>query len=574
MTKPLPIGVSDYKVLIEDGYYYVDKTLLIKELLLVGGGVTLMPRPRRFGKTLNLSMLRYFFEKAESDTSYLFANTAIWQEPKYRALQGQSSVIFLTFKDVKENNWQAAYTKLVYVIAEEYKRHRPIVEAHSTLLDLDDLEVFNRLATKQGSETEVSQSLKHLTKLLAKITGKRPILLLDEYDAPIHAAFTYDYYDSMIVFMRGLLTAGLKDNEFLRLSAMTGIMRTAKEGIFSGLNNLTVYTVLDNNLSDKFGFTQEEVDLLLTEYSLIDHRETIRTWYNGYTMGTTKVYNPWSVLSCIRAQGVLKPYWANTSDNALIKKLIVRADATAKEDLEIFLQGNGLSEQTITEGVVLPQAFNDSKHLLSFLLFTGYLTTTEHIFRNNKHFYTLAVPNQELAELYEQLVCDAIFEPLVAKNVAMLLDGIITGDAPVVQTLLQEFIIKSCSFHDLPSNEVERSYHLFVLGLLVLLQDRYVVQSNRESGYGRYDIMLIPKNKSNVGIVIEFKKMPENHTTEKAAAVIQSALQQIRDKNYVQQLRDDGVTSRIFCYGIAIESKHVALEMETLPAQPLRRGSG
>jgi hypothetical protein len=281
MIKPLPTGVSDYKLLIEGGYYYVDKTRLIKELLQVGGAVALICRPRRFGKTLNLSMLRYFFEQSNTDTSNLFINSAIWADERFRALQGQYHVISLTFKDAKEATWEKNREKLVFVIAKEYLRHKATIEIHSTVIHADELAMFHRLGSKKGSDTEISESIKFLSELLYKVTKKQAILLLDEYDAPIHASFLHGYYNDMINFMSGLLTAALKDNENIERGALTGILRSAKEGIFSGLNNLNVFTILNDSFADKFGFMTPEVETFFAHQDIPFNEQSIKEWYDG-----------------------------------------------------------------------------------------------------------------------------------------------------------------------------------------------------------------------------------------------------------------------------------------------------
>ena len=285
MKKPLPIGISDYKTLIEDDYYYVDKTLFIKELLQVGGGVALICRPRRFGKTLNLSMLYYFFEKTAISNEHLFVDKAIWQDEKSRSLQGQFPVIFITFKDVKETTWEAAKKKIIELIAKEYKRHQEFIESHLALINRNDVEIFNSIVMGDGKDVHVSSSLHFLSSLLEQIANKRVILLLDEYDAPMHAAYVNGYYDQMIAFMQPFLSAGLKDNKHLSRAVLTGILRTAKEGVFSGLNNLNVCTLLHDSFADKFGFVSQEVDTLLLNQGIIHEAQVIKDWYNGYHAG-------------------------------------------------------------------------------------------------------------------------------------------------------------------------------------------------------------------------------------------------------------------------------------------------
>src|SRR5436190_12897537 len=305
----LPIGVDDYKKLIDNNKLYVDKTLLIKEFWQEDGEVVLVPRPRRFGKTLNLSMLKYFFEKTNQNTSDLFKNTNIWQDSECWAQQGQYPVIFLTFKDIKASSWESAYAEFAIIISEECKRLLPNIAIEK--MDTSDIDIFNRLKIKQASEEELTQSLRFLSRLLYEQTGKNVIVLIDEYDAPIIKAYLHNYYEKRIEFIDNLLSKVLKSNPVLQKGFLTGITRIAKEGIFSGLNHLSVYTILDTEYSDKFGFTQKEVDQLLQSYDLTDKKNEIKNWYDGYIFGNMNVYNPWSLLKCIKHNGDFDTYWAN-----------------------------------------------------------------------------------------------------------------------------------------------------------------------------------------------------------------------------------------------------------------------
>ena len=500
--KQLPLGLSDFKILIDDNYYYIDKSLLIKEIYETAGQVILLPRPRRFGKTLNLSMLKYFFEKTEKSHGYLFENTHIWKHNEYRQLQGQYPVIYLSFKDTKEVSWNEAYEKIIKVISAVFDYHSPSINSEilaSQLVKYDAIK--NGLADK----SDYSESLKMLSELLFKSTGKRVIILIDEYDAPIHAGYTNNYYHEITSFMRSLLSATLKDNSCLERGILSGILRTAKEGLFSGLNNLLVYTILDTEFEDKFGFTQREVQQLLKDWDLEDQLPSIQTWYNGYQFGNTTVYNPWSLLSCVNKKGLLKPYWVNTSDNSLIKKLISSATNDVKEELEMLLHGEKV-EKAISEAVIFPGIENNSNALWSLLLFSGYVTYKSCKLILGKTYCNLTIPNQEIRLLYHDLITEIFEETLTTSKVSILLQSLTSGDTHTFGILLQEFFINSISMYDLPATEPEKSYHLFVLGLLILLADHYQVKSNRESGLGRYDIMLIPKDVDKLGIIIEFKK--------------------------------------------------------------------
>jgi len=367
--KQLPIGITNFKEMIEKDYYYIDKTLLIKELLDKGSKVTLLPRPRRFGKTLNLSMLNYFFSNTEQ-AERLFTNTAIAEFPDVMVHQGKYPVIFISFKDIKVSNWQDAYVKIQGLIKTEFDRLGGSLANIMTKAEQLD---YDTIIARAASKDTLEKSLQVLSTLLQRYYQKRVIILLDEYDAPIHAAFTHGYYQDMVEFIRNLFSAALKDNNALEFSVMTGILRTAKEGIFSGLNNLNVCTLLEQDFSDKFGFTPQEVDTLLTDYTMQNQSTEIKHWYNGYQFARTTIYNPWSLLMCINKRGNLALYWVNTSDNALVKMLITRSNETVKTELESLLQEKTIIK-SIDEAFVFPGMERNEVAIWSLLVFSGYLT--------------------------------------------------------------------------------------------------------------------------------------------------------------------------------------------------------
>jgi len=557
----IPLGVEDYKEIIDSKNAYVDKTLLIKEFWQDGAKVVLTPRPRRFGKTLNLSMLKYFFEKTNQKTADLFKETNIWNYSEYHGLQGQFPVISLTFKDVKVASWESAYAKFTALISEECKRLSYNIAIEK--IDIFDLDIFNRLKTKQASGQELVDSLQFLSRLLYEQVGKKVIVLIDEYDAPIINSYLHDYYPEMIDFMRNLLSTALKTNPTLEKAFLTGITRTAKEGIFSGLNNLSVCTVLDIEYSDKFGFTQSEVDQLLVVHDLVDKRDKIKHWYDGYIFGQTNIYNPWSLLHCIKRKGIFETYWANTSDNELVKKIIAgskqKVNQEVKNEIEFLLQGHTIANKKIDVNVTFPDLDNDNQEPWSFLLFTGYLTAVSHTIIDDRYHYTLAIPNKEISYLYQDLVLQALNTVIAFTELKKLFSALITGDIKIVEHYLQEFIVNNCSFYDLP----ERSIHMLVLGLLAGLADRYRIQSNRESGHGRYDIMLMPRTSQGPGILIEFKRA-KNKEGERLALFAQEALEQIKSLNYEAQMRADGYLGQIICYGVAVSGKHVIVAMKII----------
>ncbi len=547
--KLVPIGVSDYKKIVEGGYYYVDKTLLVKEVLR-HGEVILITRPRRFGKTLNLSMLRYFFEKSESGNEHLFATTAIRNEPDYQ-LMGQFPVISLSFKSIKETTWELCYDTFALIIAQEFDRHIYLLSSES--LRPSEKKLFQKIQDREASIVDLKHSLQFLAELLSRHYNKKVIVLIDEYDVPVQSAYVHGYYHQAIDFLKTLLTAVLKDSTILEKSVLTGILTLAKAGIFTDLNNLDVINLTHAPMADLFGFTHNEVQELLKYYGLEDEATAIKEWYDGYTFGMIdKIYNPWSALKCVQAQGALRMYWANTSDNVLVKKLIARAPMDIKSDLELVLNGVPV-EHTIEETIIFPDLEYRSELVWSLLLFTGYLTSSSYELKEGKVICSLIIPNTEIRYLYTDMLKNIFQESVLGGQVENLLRAIIEGETDIFEKLLASFVLNSMSVYDLPSNEPEKSYHLFVLGLVVALSDRYEIKSNRESGLGRYDIMIIPKKADLPAIIMEFKIVRQGETLEIAA---QRALDQIQEKRYAQELHAKGI-SQIREYGIAFQGKKI-----------------
>lgn len=556
----LPIGKDDYKKVIDEGCIYIDKTLLIKEFWKNASEVTLVTRPRRFGKSIALSMLKYFFEITEKSTAYLFQNSKIWQEEGFKELQGTFPVIHISFKDVKAPTWDKAYQKLKSLLAKEVKR-----TLKSLINKMDDIsrDQYISLINETASETKFGESLLFITEIFKEYLGKNTIILIDEYDSPITHAYLHKYYPEMIGFMRNLLSPALKGNEHLHKGFMTGVVRTAKDGILSGLNNPDIYTLLDAGYSDKFGFTTEEIDQLLTTIHCLDKKKEIQSWYNGYVIGSkheliTKVYNPWSVLNYMKHSCSPETYWANTGNPEILERLIAESGEETQKEFQLLLEGNYLEGKQINQDVILLELDNKKQEPWSFLLFTGYLTAIKHIFQNNKHYYTLAIPNEEIAELYKKLVINALGKTFSSSKLEQLLKALISGNLPSVSKLLKEFVSGMCSSHDLPQPDLERSLHLFVLGLLASLSERYIIKSNLESGDGRYDIFMHPKNNSDTAVVLEFKKglSPELDN------LAEQALAQIKEKKYTSLVKDFGYKGEIICYGIAVFKKNLAVKME------------
>ena len=563
--KQLPLGVSDYKKIIEGAYSYVDKTLLIQEILTTGAEVALIPRPRRFGKTTNLSMLYYFFTNAEGDNTHLFQNFHIWN-PNYLDKSGQSSrnqmgqfpVIFFTLKGIAHSSWEDSYDKFQIIIAEEYTKYQFLLEAttleQKPLLSESEKKQFQSILHGEGSKGLFERSLKSLILWLHRYYNKRVIVLIDEYDAPIQTAYLHEYYDKMVEFMRGFLGDGLKDNSLLEKAILTGILRVSKESIFSGFNNPTCYTLLEKKFEDKFGLLEKDVIALLEEHAISYQIDNIRKWYNGYLIGDCSLYNPWSIMQCIENKGELKPYWVNTSENGLIKKLLWTGSDSLKQDVESLLLGHSITK-TIQEGLVFSDLESQEDAVWGLFFFSGYLTLSKRA-NTQKPELSLKIPNQEVYELYKNIMQNWLREYLPGSNLSTLLQSLITGDVEVFSELFQILIINAMSSHDLHKNTSENIYHAFVLGLLVSLEKTHEVKSNRESGLGRYDVCLIPKQPTNLGIVIEFKKAKKGSPLEEA---VEEALLQIENKKYVSELKSRGI-NRVLALGIAFQGKQILVK--------------
>ncbi len=436
-------------------------------------------------------------------------------------------------------------------MSDEFDRHDYLLEGST--LKPHEKDLFQRIIERRASYVELKASLHFLAKVLHRHYNKKPFVLIDEYDVPIQEAFIEGYYETAIKFLQGLLEKVFKDGNEIEKGIVTGILTLTKAGIFTGLNNLDVFDLTSVNLSDKFGFTEDEVGLLLDYYGYGNKKADVKKWYDGYTFGeTSAMYNPWSVLSCVRNKGMLKNYWVSTSNNALVKKLIGRSSIEVKSQLEKLLTGQTVSE-TIYNSITFPEIETRSDILWRLLLFTGYLTYSEYTIKEGKVYATLKIPNEELSYLYAELIRTIFRESILGGQVANLLEALTIGDTEIFSKLLQSFVYTSMSSFDLSSNEPEKSYHLFVLGLLVALRDTYEVKSNKESGLGRYDITLIPRVNNKPGIVMEFKVVRKGEEIE---AVSEKALEQITQKKYTQELFDRSI-DKVLAYGIAFEGKTI-----------------
>lgn len=555
----LPVGVSDFQDIASGEYIFIDKTLLIKEIMDKGDKILLIPRPRRFGKTLNISMLKYYYDccparvlpdsegrfpsKKEDlpKNSYtqLFANLAIARAgEEYLEKMGKNPVIFLSFKNVKDSTWSVCYEKIMQLISDEYTRHYYLLSSGRLLPHEQDY--FKSILARKGSVGDYQNSLGQLLKFLNRYYEARVVILIDEYDAAIHAGFTCNYYDTAIDFMRGFLCAGLKDtDEYLEKSVITGILRIAKESIFSGLNNPGVYTVISEEFSDKFGFTENDVESFLNRFNLLDRYDEVRRWYNGYRFGDETVYNPWSIINFLESKvHELKPYWLNTSNNDLIETVLSNGGQELKEELEELIRGESI-EKLIDENIIMKEINSREDLLWSFLLMTGYLKFTSKKRIGDQFYYNLTIPNAEVRIAYKNIIKKYFSDKIKNRELEMMLKGLIDGDISLFEKILQKIVTAIFSYHDF-TGEPEKVYHALVAGLLVWLWETHEIKSNRESGFGRYDIMITPKNPKLLGYVIEFKAVDEDRN-ETVPAAVESAFKQIEAKKYETELVERGI---------------------------------
>lgn len=543
-NKSLPIGVSDFK-LATTGYYYVDKTLMIRDFLDKKPMVSLFTRPRRFGKTLNMDMLRVFFEKTNEDTSVYFKDKQIWQcGDYYTKHQGQYPVIFLTFKDVKSMTWEETFQKIRRLISLEFIRHNELET--SSVLTAYEKEQYHLLAGDNGDEVDCQMGLQLLSLLLHKHYGRECIIIIDEYDTPIQQGHTCNFYPEIVNFMRNFFSGGLKDNPHLAFGFLTGILRVAKESIFSGMNNLKTYSILDDGYSSYFGFTEKEVKDMLRYYGKDDKYNELSEWYDGYRFGNTEIFNPWSVINYISDNCFPKAFWQSTGSNEIIGEIIQAATPEITKDLYKLLCGEKIAAY-IDTGVIYPEVQNNPYSIYSFLLVAGYLKVANIYPQSDGNFMCdVAIPNKEITFVYEKEVLNRTNQNSLAISISQ---AIFSKDTQKLQALLEDFMVKSISSID---GANEGFYHGMMLGLCAILGNRYKIRSNRESGLGRFDIQLMPLAKGMPGFIFEFKHTKDEHTD--LSALADSALQQIETKKYDTELRDNGVNS-IISIGIAFRGK-------------------
>lgn len=552
---PLPIGISDFRKAASQ-FYYIDKTMLIKEFLDERPMVSLFTRPRRFGKTLNMDMLRVFFEQSEEDTSVYFKDKKIWRcGERYRKEQGKYPVIFLTFKDVKCETWEETYNKIYQLISLEFERHSEVL-SNQKLSDFDK-RYYEGVLNGTAGEIDMQMSLLRLSQILDEHYGIAPIIIIDEYDTPIQQGHVCSFYDKVILFMRNLFSGGLKDNRHLSYGFLTGILRVAKESIFSGLNNLKINSILDNRYSEYFGFTPEEVREIAMYYGVPEKYNELCDWYDGYRFGKSEIFNPWSVINYFNNDCEPRAFWQSTGSNDIIGEILADADEEMYERLNALLQGESFLTY-IDTGVIYPQIKSNPSSVYSFLLVAGYLKVVKSDpFYSGDFMCEVALPNKEISFVYSKEILQKLNNIIPQSTAISIQEAIYSNNAVAFQKQLAKLLRQSASCHDTVG---ENFYHGFVLGLCAVLDDRYIITSNRESGEGRYDIQLMPKDERMPGVLIELKA-GKNCTGTELKELSKTALQQIYDRKYDTEMLVHGI-STILKYGVAFSGKRVEITAE------------
>ncbi|MBR4320102.1 MAG: AAA family ATPase, partial [Oscillospiraceae bacterium] len=504
--KKIPIGIEDFKRLIDKGCYFVDKSLLIRDILDSGADVHLFTRPRRFGKTLNLSMIQYYFEKQKTDNSYLFEGLEISQAgEEYQKYMGQYPVITLSFKGMKKDTYEEALKNFKWMMSQECQRHMEILQS-GKVLDIEKAR-FQRLLNEEATVSDYFVSIQFLTSCLTKIYGKKTIVLIDEYDVPLENAHFKGYYDKMVSFIRSVFESALKTNHSLEMAVLTGCLRVSKESLFTGLNNPQINSIQSGEFSEYFGFTETEVKDLTEYFRISDKFPVIKEWYDGYRFGITEIYNPWSVLNYLRdimklPDALPKPYWSNTSSNSIIHQLITEADEDTRDTIEELVNGGSITAPVHEDMVYVDIEINQDD-IWSFLLFTGYLKQIEMRYQDGENYLKMVIPNQEVKMIYHRTIRQWFKENLRNTSRENLLKSLISGDVARVNEIIAKWLSETISFYD----EKESYYHGFMSGLLSGFRG-YKLRSNRESGDGRPDLILMERN-GRTAVILEFKIVPE-----------------------------------------------------------------
>ena len=559
MNQTISIGKQDFVSLRENHYFYIDKTDFIRQWWENADDITLITRPRRFGKTLNMNMLNCFFSRQYENRGDLFKGLSIWTDQKYQKLQGSYPVIFISFADVKQNNYKDAIQKIKNIIVDVYRQHR-YLNKEDCFTENEKQQMME--ITEKMDDVTAQDALKNLSSYLNLLYGKKVLIFLDEYDTPMQEAYINGYWDEFTGFMRGLFNATFKTNPYLERAVMTGITRVSKESVFSDLNNLTVITTTSDQYANCFGFTEEEVFKSLDQFGMSDKKQIVKQWYDGFSFGPFKdIYNPWSITNYLKEKK-LRPYWTSTSSNGLISKLLQSASANMKTQLEELLNGKQIIVN-FDEQISFGQLEQDENAVWSLLVASGYLKVEEIEYKGMtlEPWYHLAITNLETISMFSNMFKG--WFATASANYNEFIKAMLGGNVKAMNLYMNDIALATFSSFDVGKHfsqrsQPERFYHGFVLGLLVEVRDLYEIRSNRESGYGRYDVMLIPKTKENDGIILEFKvKESEEKTLEET---VQTALAQIEAKKYDTELLQLGVSKEhIRHYGFAFEGKKVLI---------------
>ena len=540
------IGISDFKSLRLRKNYFIDKSLYIKDIIDNQSGVILITRPRRFGKTLNMSMLRYYFDIKGKDNKELFKDLKIMKEDEYYTSKlGYYPVIYVTLKDLTGINFEEMLLQLKTELVEVFIDNADLLNS-TKLLDIEK-EMFSTVLNLKANKIEIQGALKLLSKLLYREYGRPVILLVDEYDVPLQSAYIEGYYEEAIKFLKGFYNITFKDNEYLEKTVLTGVSRIAKESLFSGMNNFKVFTIMDNEFADDFGITTEEMKKVISDFDVEEDEEEIKKWYDGYKIGNVEgIYNPWSILNYLTDKQ-LKPYWVNTSSNDLIK-MTFRKSNSIKEKM-IRLLNDEPVEVTIDLETIIVGIEEKEGNIWGLMLQTGYLKV-EEVVSLEERIYKVKLPNNEIKDLFRSIIRDWFSNKVEGNDLRSILEDLITLRLEDFERKFKKLVIEMFSFFDVGENTAENFYHAFVLGMLVGLKDKYFVKSNRESGYGRYDIMLEPKDKNGNSFIMEFK-IAEDMEEESLEKLIEEAKKQIEEKKYEQDLKEKGftnITKMIFAF--------------------------
>jgi len=548
--KRIPLGKSDFKEIIEGNYYYCDKTKLIEDILDKGFEGNLFTRPRRFGKTLNMSTLKYFFDVRNAEENRKLFKDLYIEKSGYFDKQGQYPVILISFKDLSANNWKAMTINIKEAIRKLFNEHSYLFE---DLIEIKK-EVFEKILRKTLDIEELKNILQFLTEILYEKYNKKVVVLIDEYDTPLISAYTEGYYKEAIPFFKTLYSSVLKDNKYLELGIMTGILQVAKEGIFSGLNNIKVYNILGDNYSSYFGLVQEEVEKALVDFELEDNIEDVKTWYDGYRFGNTEIYNPWSILYYLDERQ-LGAYWVNTSSNDLIIKLLKQSGNDVFKELKILFS-DGMIEKSINKNFNFNE-MNNSKGLWELFVFSGYLKLEKKVNKDiNDDLYLLKIPNLEVKTFFHRSFIESFLDSM--DTFREMLNALKKKDEEIFTERLQTIFNVSISYYDV--GKEEKYYHNILLGMILSLQKEYDITSNRESGSGRYDIVLEPKDRNKTAFVLEFKVGDNEEELEKLSI---EAIEQIKEKEYASSMKFKGIND-VLGVGIAFYKKKIRVKFEEI----------